>query len=355
LDSEFEKLIPDLEEEEDVGDVHKAEDDVTIRRGDYRIQVQILEARDIVPHKSIGMSIFSNNEGSWDPMVEVKVGGKTKRTEQQTNTLSPIFNETLFFTLEDVSEFQLEQTVISISLFDYNWLSTNSFLGKFTIDAAYIYQMNPDHELFRKWVIMTDTTDATEGVKGYVRVTINVLGPGDRPPVHNALKDLKKKDDDGESNIFSPGHVEKKGMLFKFNIYRAEHLPPLDLYNNKIDPYVKVSFAGVGIKTKEVQNNRNPQFDQQLQIPLTLPCMNRKIRWEVWDSDVGRDERSGTFIVQFPTKEEDMVKTEPKWANMYGPPFGMFNRKADYMSKFSEAGKVFHLKFRNSLCRKSMI
>lgn len=69
--------------------------------------------------------------------------------------------------------------------------------------------MNSDHELYRKWVILTDTTDATEGVKGYLRVTINVLGPGDRPPVHNAQKDLKNVDDDGQDNIFSAGHVDK--------------------------------------------------------------------------------------------------------------------------------------------------
>ena len=193
----------------EVGKVHKAEDDVIIKPGDYRIQVQILEAKDIIPHKSVGMAMFSNNQGSWDPIVEVKIGGQSKRTESQSNTLNPIFNETLFFQIDKVSATELEQTVIDLSLSDYNSFSTNSFIGKFTIDAAYIYQMNPDHELYRKWVILTDTTDATEGAKGYLRVTINVLGPGDRPPVHNANKDLKNREDDGENNIFSPGHVDK--------------------------------------------------------------------------------------------------------------------------------------------------
>lgn len=174
-----------------MGDVHKAEDDVIIRPGDYRIQVQLLEAKDIIPHKSVGMTMFGNNEGSWDPIVEVKIWGQSKRTEYQSNTLSPIFNETLFFELSNVTQNELEEAVIELSLFDYNSLATNSFIGKFTVDAAYIYQMNSDHELYRKWVILTDTTDSTEGAKGYLRVSINVLGPGDRPPVHNALKDLK--------------------------------------------------------------------------------------------------------------------------------------------------------------------
>lgn len=270
----------------------------------------------------------------------MNINGVKKRTEYQNDTLCPIFNETLYFELTDVSEIQLEQTVIELSLYDHNSLATNTFLGKFTVDAAYIYQMNSDHELYRKWVILTDTTDATEGVKGYLRVTINVLGPGDRPPVHDANKDLKIKDDAGENHIFSPGHVEKKGYLVKFNLYKAEHLPPMDLYNNKIDPYLVISFAGVCIKSKYVNDARNPEFNQCLNIPLTLPCLNRKIKCEIWDSDPGVDERAGTFIVAFPDKEEDRKKQPPRWANMYGPLFGVFGEKADYMTKFSEAGKA---------------
>lgn len=267
------------------------------------------------------------------------MGTQSKRTEYQSNTLSPIFNDTLFFELRNVAQIELEQTVIELSLSDYNSLAFNSFIGKFTIDAAYIYQMNSDHELYRKWVILTDTTDATEGVKGYLRVSINVLGPGDRPPVHNEQKDLKNKQDDGESNIFSPGHIDKKGLLLKFNLYRAEHLPPTDLFSNQTDAYVKISFAGIGINSKAISRDRNPTWNSQLQIPLTLPVMNRKIRCEIWDDDVGRDERTGTFIVDFPTNQKDQHETEPKWVNIYGPPFGDFGDKADYMTKYSESGK----------------
>ena len=51
--------------------------------------------------------------------------------------------------------------------------------------------MNKDHELYRMWVAMTDTTDETQAVNGYLKITINVLGPGDKPPVHDPLKNLK--------------------------------------------------------------------------------------------------------------------------------------------------------------------
>ena len=152
-------------------------------------------------------------------MIEVQVGQKKKCSQYCSDTLSPVFNETLYFHLKGTSQSELEQTVITLSLYDHNSFAFDSFLGRFTVDAAYIYQMNDDHELYRRWVCLTDTSDATEGIKGYLRVTINVLGPGDRPPVHDAKRDELEKEKGGVQDIFSPGHVERQGLLVKFNAY----------------------------------------------------------------------------------------------------------------------------------------
>lgn len=59
---------------------------------------------------------------------------------------------------------------------------------------AYIYKMNDNHELYRMWIAMTDPNDETSEIRGYVKVTINVLGPGDKPPVHDPTKNLKSAD-----------------------------------------------------------------------------------------------------------------------------------------------------------------
>ena len=324
----------------EVGMIHEAEDDTTIRPGDYRVQVQLLEAKDIIPAKGVGVAMFSNNQGSWDPMVEVKVGDQKKNSNYASDTLSPIFNETLFFDLKNVSTTDLEDTVINLSLYDHNSVAFNAFLGAFSVDAAYIYQMNGDHELYRSWVWLTDTTDATEGVKGYLRVTINVLGPGDRPPVHDEKRDLKDKKNNGVSNLFSPGLVDRTEMVVKINIYRAEHLPAMDWYSGKLDPYVKASFAGSGWETKVIYSDQNPEFDTQLQLAITLPCLNRTIKWEVWDSDLPFDERVGTFVMKFPPAEE-RKKTKPRWVNLYGPLPGVTGEKADYMTKFSDSGTYY--------------
>ena len=250
-----------------------------------------------------------------------------------------MFNETLYFHLKKISQDELEQTVIKLSLYDHNSLSFDSFLGCFTIDAAYIYQMNSDHELYRRWVALSDTTDKTEGVKGYLKVTVNVLGPDDKPPVHNEQKDKQDNVEDEDESIFSPGRIEKQGMLVKFNWYVAEDLPQLDRIYAKCDSYIKVTFAGVTNQTNVVNNRDHPKFDTQLQMPVMLPWMNRKIVCEVWDENIGYDERVATFTIPFPQKEEDMVKTSARWANLYGPLPHTSGEKAEYMTRFPDSGK----------------
>ena len=80
---------------------------------------------------------------------------------------------------------------ISLTIYDRNAITANTHIGKFTVDVSYIYQMNMDHELYRRWVALVDTTDATEGIKGYMKITINVLGPQDRPKIHDETKEKR--------------------------------------------------------------------------------------------------------------------------------------------------------------------
>jgi len=79
------------------------------------------------------------------------------------------------------------------------------------------------------WVAMTDTADETQGINAFLKLSICVLGPGDKPPVHDPSKDLKDRNNNGAIRLFTPGRVKMTGHIIKFGIYRAEHLAPLDL------------------------------------------------------------------------------------------------------------------------------
>lgn len=38
----------------------------------------------------------------------------------------------------------------------------------------------------RQWVALTDITDEHEGIQGYLKLSITVLGPGDEQHIHSA-------------------------------------------------------------------------------------------------------------------------------------------------------------------------
>jgi len=87
------------------------------------------------------------------------------------------------------------------------------------------------------------------------------MGPGDKPPVHDPSKELKSKTDNGVSKLFTPGRVKLQGHVVNFTIFRCEHLAPLDLVANSVDPYVKLSFAGQKAESKVIKGDRNPEFN----------------------------------------------------------------------------------------------
>ena len=98
-------------------------------------------------------------------------------------------------------------------------------------------------------------------MNAFLKISINVLGPGDKPPVHDPSKNLKDKNDNGVAKLFTPGRVKMTSHAIKFNIYRCEHLAPLDLISNSVDAYVKISFAGNKVESKTIQKDRNPDFN----------------------------------------------------------------------------------------------
>ena len=57
----------------------------------------------------------------------------------------------------------------------------NFFKLAFQNDIGYVYN-EPSHSLLCKWLLLGDAEDSMSGAKGYLKVTINVLGPGDEIP-----------------------------------------------------------------------------------------------------------------------------------------------------------------------------
>lgn len=116
---------------------------------------------------------------------------------------------------------------------------------------------------------------------------------------------------------------------------------------NSLDPYVKLSFAGQKAESKVVKKNRNPEFNQELCVACKIPCMNNKIKVEVWDDDLTKDERVGTHYFDF---KNICKKTDgPRWANLYGPPIQAEGDYADLMTNVGEKGSYYRGRFLYSI------
>jgi hypothetical protein len=82
-------------------------------------------------------------------------------TDYKSGQINPIFNELLFFEFQNMKLEDLDTAMIKVSLLDHDFIGSNNLIGQFTVDLAYIYKMNKEHELYRMWVAMTDVADET--------------------------------------------------------------------------------------------------------------------------------------------------------------------------------------------------
>ncbi|KAM9063152.1 dysferlin-like isoform 3-T3 [Sarcophilus harrisii] len=138
---------------------------------DFQIRVQVVEGRQLP-----GVNIR--------PVVKVTAAGQTKRTRIRKGN-SPVFDETLFFNVFD-SPLELFDEPIFITVVDSRSLRTDALIGEFRMDIGSVYA-EPRHAYLRKWLLLSDPDDFSAGAKGYLKVSLFVLGPGDEAPVSTSL------------------------------------------------------------------------------------------------------------------------------------------------------------------------
>lgn len=124
----------------------------------------------------------------------------------------------------------------------------------------------PGHAIMRKWLLLSDPDDSSSGARGYLKVSITVVGTGDDPPVcvssflptslllldtdyisilketttsypilssaQTERKEMSEEHDDIESNLLVPAGVTMRWATLRLKVYRAEDMPqskwPLD-------------------------------------------------------------------------------------------------------------------------------
>uniref|UniRef100_A0A8D0G474 Dysferlin n=1 Tax=Strix occidentalis caurina TaxID=311401 RepID=A0A8D0G474_STROC len=208
----------------------------------------------------------------------------------------PSFLQTFFFNVFE-SPAELFDAPIFITVVDSRSFRTDSVIGEFRQMGLSLFSPL-EHAFLRKWLLLSDPEDFSAGAKGYLKVSLFVLGPGDEAPLEK--KEVSEDKEDIEGNLLRPTGVTLRGAHFCLKIFKAEDLPQMDdavmdnvrqifgFESNKknlVDPFVEVSFAGKTLYSRILEKNANPQWNQRLTLPAMFPSMCEKMRIRVTDWD----------------------------------------------------------------------
>eukprot|EP00002_Diphylleia_rotans_P036357 TRINITY_DN799_c0_g1_i1.p1 TRINITY_DN799_c0_g1~~TRINITY_DN799_c0_g1_i1.p1 ORF type:complete len:1445 (-),score=361.51 TRINITY_DN799_c0_g1_i1:290-4624(-) len=300
--------------------------------GDYVVQVHIIEARGLKPRDMSGTS---------DPICVVEAFGMKYSTEVKKKVLSCVWDRTFIFEEKNMQAIDVECSKVNVSVFDHNGISRNELIGSYEFGMSYVYNQK-NHEIWRVWVPLTDVTDENEGVQGYVKLSVAVLGPGDEIKVHT---EQEEKERDGQEAILSSPKIKQEGHLLMVDCHMADGLPKVDSMG-KCDPYLSVVFAGnPPCETSHKEKTLTPVWGEGLEIPVMLPIMTDVIEVGLWDHErVGSNRLLASFFLRYSDVPKNLKADQvvPRWYNLYGPQIGTSNELAKKMSQGRVEGTTYY-------------
>ncbi|KAJ4432234.1 hypothetical protein ANN_20850, partial [Periplaneta americana] len=186
------------------------------------------------------------------------------------------------------------------------------------------------HQFYHKWAVLLDQNDEMTGARGYLKCDVSVIGKGDtikKPPT-------AKDEDDIEGNLLVPEGVTSARQRARYvvRVYRADSIPATVIKKtlifeakDHIDPYVRVSFAGLTGRTSVKNNCSNPVWNEELIFSDLFPPLWQRIRIELCDSDLVGYDVIATHLLDLPSISCDQdthgfVPTfGPAFLHLYGP------------------------------------
>uniref|UniRef100_A0A665VQX8 Myoferlin like n=1 Tax=Echeneis naucrates TaxID=173247 RepID=A0A665VQX8_ECHNA len=263
------------------------------------------------------------------PVVKVNACGTTHRTRIRRGN-NPFFDEVIILKSQKILPF-------SQKVYDAFSLRADSLMGEFKVCEFKC------HAIMRKWLLLSDPDDSRSGARGYLKVSIIVVGTGDEPP--SERRDINEEQEDIESNLLVPAGITMRWATLSLKIYRAEDMPQMDDAfvqtvkqvfggdgdrKNLVDPYLEVSFAGKKLCTKIIEKNANPEWNQLINLQVKFPSMCERIK-----DRLTRNDAIGTTFLNLAKMsssggeiEESSAASEvgflpafgPCYVNLYGSP-----------------------------------
>ncbi|KAM7540784.1 hypothetical protein Aperf_G00000029183 [Anoplocephala perfoliata] len=291
---------------------------------DFQVRVRIHGARQL-PGSNIS------------PLCKVRCWNQTQITAVRYSTNSPFWGRTFFFNFHNSPADLFQQNVV-FSVYNSRRLRADAFIGSFELNLAAVYE-SPNHAILHKWLLLGEPEDPQAGSKGYLKMAIVILGPGDEGP------DLKQKEDaedeDIEANILRPAGVQLRPAVFHFLLYTGEDYPQMDSSKFSgvkkffgagkedkefVDPYTVVKFAGKQVKSSTKEGTDHPEWNEELKICMQFPSMCDALTITVYDWDrMSRDDPIATAFLKLGDisalrdGEDGYLPTfGPTFINLYG-------------------------------------
>jgi hypothetical protein len=312
-----------------------------IEKGAYRVYVQISEARDLVGKKENLMA---------EPVFQVSACGQKEFTRNKGKKCRSLFvNQLFIFDFEQKELFDMDLAKIQISYFDGGSLFS-TLLGSYEFDMSIIYYQDK-HEIANIWVALLDASGESLDIKGFVKLSIAVVGEEDELPVHN------DDDEDEEASMdmtqcLMPPNLETKKNSLTVVCLKGEGFPQLSC--SKMEFFAEAAFGAKRARSMKDTNKCFPQWNEALRIPFVTPSMANDISISFKNSRrAGKNQTVGTLHVSLKdvstclapdgTELKCSKYTKPHWFNIYGTPAPIHEEPkfemGDLMSSFAKAVK----------------
>ena len=72
--------------------------------------------------------------------------------------------------------------------------------------------------------------------------------------------------------LLKPKGLNATEHLLKVKVLKAENLPKMDVVGS-CDPFVEIKYANNANRTSVIKNTFSPSWNEEVQIPITLPSM----------------------------------------------------------------------------------
>ncbi|KAF7476274.1 Hypothetical predicted protein [Marmota monax] len=152
----------------------------------FQVRVKVFEGRQLM-----GNNIKAT--------TKVTIAGHQHNTRVKMGN-NPFFNEIFFQNFHEIPAKFFDEVIL------------------IQTDIGFVYHC-PGHAIIRKWLGLCHPNKSTSGVRGYLKVTICVLGAGDQAPV-----DQKLTYSTDDVQVFKSMAVPIKMAYLQFFIYCAEDL-----------------------------------------------------------------------------------------------------------------------------------